>query len=178
MLEKYALFKVFMAFRSTAKAESVRSIAKAAQVGVSTAKQWCDYLLGKELLTREIMGKMYQYRMNSENVLGRQIKIALNIAEVLPVVEELKTYPEIMTILLYGSGANGKDTPASDIDLLIITAKPVKIRPLQTEKKLSREMSTNSYTHAEWKKKAVSDRAFYESIIYDSIPLYGERPVI
>ncbi|HLC75132.1 MAG TPA: nucleotidyltransferase domain-containing protein [Candidatus Nanoarchaeia archaeon] len=178
MLEKYALYKIVLAFRNTTKAESVRSIAKAAHVGTATAKQWCDYLFEGDIIKREIIGRMYQYQINSENMLARQIKIALSVSEVLPVVEELKTYPEIMTILLYGSSASGKDTATSDIDLLIITAKPIKIRSLHTERKLSREISVSSYTHMEWKKKTLSNRAFYESIIYDSIPLYGERPVV
>lgn len=180
MIRKYALFKVFESLRNSIGKESVRSLAKKAKVSVSTSKRCFDYLLEKDIVRRDVIGKLYQFKLNEENILTRQFKIAFSIAEINDsgLVEELITIPQITSITLFGSIALGTDTPNSDIDILIITNKDVKLKPLEAEKKLKKELSIIKYSHSEWRKKAETEKVFYEKIIIDGIPLYGELPVI
>jgi predicted nucleotidyltransferase len=181
MIRTYALFKVFECLRNSGQKESVRSLARKADVGVATAKRCFDYLLEKEIVKREVLGRLYQYKLNEDNILTRQLKIAMSIAGINEsgFVKELVTkHPQIISIVLFGSVATGTDMPNSDIDTLIISRNAIKIKPLEAEKKLRRELSIVKYLYSEWRKKAETDKAFYDRIIVEGIPLYGEMPVV
>ncbi len=181
MIRKYALFRVFECLRNSREEESIRSTAKKARVGVATAKRVLDYLVERGLVKREILGRLYLHRLDNENVLTRQLKRAFSVAEVIEsgLVEELLTvYPHITSVVLFGSVATGTDTSGSDIDVLIISRRTLHIGPLQAEKKLTRELSLLSCSYPKWKGKAENERAFYESVILDGLPLYGELPVV
>jgi predicted nucleotidyltransferase len=181
MIRKYALFKVFEYLRNTSEEESVRSLAKKAEVGVATAKRCLDYLLEKKIVNRKIIGRLYQFRLNEDNILTRQLKITMSVAEIneSELVDELiARYPQIISIILFGSVATGTDTPRSDIDILIISQKQIKIKSLNAEQKLKRELVIIKYLHSEWRKKAETDKAFYDRVIVEGMPLYGELPVV
>lgn len=181
MIRKYALFKVFEFLRNSSQKESVRSLARNANVGVATAKRCLDYLLEKKIVKREVLGRLYQYKLNDESILLRQLKIALSIAELEEsglVNELLASYPEIIAIILFGSAATGGDTPKSDIDVLVISRKNFKIKALHAEKALKKEVSIVKYLHSEWRKKAENDKAFYDRIIAEGLPLHGELPMV
>lgn len=181
MIRRYALFKVFESLVNSGKKESVRSLAKKAKVGVATSKRCFDYLFEKSLVKKEVIGKLYQYNLNEDNILTRYLKIAISIAEINEsgLIEELtEKYPQITSIVLFGSTATGTDTPSSDIDILIVSRKNIKIKPLEAEKKIKRELSIVKYLSSEWKKKAETDKAFYDKVITEGIPLYGELPVV
>ena len=79
---------------------------------------------------------------------------------------------------MYGSSARGEDTKKSDIDTLIISRKPIKLKPFKSEKKIGRELTFVAYTLHEWRKKAYTDKPFYDRVIIDGIVLYGEKPVV
>ncbi len=58
------------------------------------------------------------------------------------IVKDLKRYPEVMAIILFGSHAKGKAKPISDIDIAVITKDSNK--SLETEKSLEAEISSFS----------------------------------
>lgn len=176
MIEKYALFKIFQALKDN-KEESVRSLAKKANVSIGTASTGLDYLYKKGIINKKVIGNVYQYRMNTDHFLTRHLKISYTLAEISEsgLVDELIEYP-VVSILLYGSCANGTDGDKSDIDILLITRKDFKIKPIKA--KLEREVTIIKYSHNEWKKKADKDKAFYDSVITEGISLYGEIPVV
>ena len=181
MIYSYALFNVIYYFRNAKYPGSIRSIAKGAKVGVATSKRCCDYLFAHHILSRTIVGRSHLYRLNDENVLGRHIKVSFSIAEIQEsgLVEELRAlHPSIMSIILFGSSAVGLDTPSSDLDILLITQKKIVVNPPHAERKLSRELSLLNYTLGEWRKIAITDKAFYERVIIGGISLYGELPVV
>jgi hypothetical protein len=43
---------------------------------------------------------------------------------------------------------------------------------------LKKEVTFLVYTVDEWRKKAKSDKVFYDRLILDGIALYGEMPVV
>ena len=181
MIRKYALFTVFEFLRNSQSKVSIRELARKAKVGVATAKRCIDYLVEKKLVTKEVIGNIFQCKLNESNQLVRQMKISLSIAEIeeSKLIEELlESYPSINSILLFGSVALGTDNPSSDVDLLIISHQKIKIGPLKAERKLKRELSIITYPHSVWRGKAKSDKIFYEKVIIDSISLYGEKPVV
>jgi predicted nucleotidyltransferase len=181
MLKKYALFRVADILINTAKELSLREIAKKADVGAATSKACLDYLKKKDIVKRKIIGKSHLYSLNLDNFVVKHMKIlnSLSIIKDSGLVKELlENYKTISSIALYGSLARGEDTEKSDIDILIISRKPIKLNPLKSEKKINKEIVFIIYTLPEWRKKAETDKPFYDRVIMDGIVLYGEKPVV
>ena len=178
MIKKYALFKVLNVLINS-KDISLRDVAKKAKIGVATSKSCLDYLREKNIVKRKIVGKSHLFSMNLDNYVSRHIKIlnSLNTIKNSGLVEELlKRHRTINSILLYGSLARGDDDEKSDIDILIISRKPIKLKPLKSH--LKREVTIVAYTLSEWRKKSVTDKPFYDRVIMDGIALYGEKPIV
>ena len=176
MIKKYALFRVFDCLRKHNKL-SVRATAKEGDVGVATAKRWLDYLHDNKIINLAVYGRMFQYSLNEESMVTRQIKIAFSVAEISKsgIVQELRKHPQIVSIVLYGSLATGKDSPQSDVDILVIARRDIKVN---TKTYPGREVCVTAFTQTEWRNKAKKDKPFYDSIITQGIALYGELPVV
>lgn len=180
MIEKYALFKVIKRLVEKPKEYSIRGLAKEANIGLGTAKSCLDFLYAKKLLNKKIIGKTHQYSLN-KYFLTKYIKVLFSLTQISEagLVEEMVIrYKGIISIILYGSVARGDDDPSSDIDVLVISRKKLKIIPLNAEKKTSREVVILNYSLVEWKEKAKKDKVFYDRVIIDGIPLYGEIPAV
>lgn len=181
MLKKFAPIKAILTLVSQPKKYSIRGLAKTAGIGVGTAKSCLDWLKAKEIVNLEIIGKTHQYSLNLNNFMTRYMKILISLNELAEagIAKELaEKWPSILSIVLYGSVANGKDDQKSDVDLLIISRKEMILKPLNAERKISREVTFMAYTLAEWRKKAKEDKVFYERVIVEGIPLYGEMPIV
>jgi predicted nucleotidyltransferase len=180
MLEKYALYRAFYALRRSPGKESIRSHAKLSGLSVSSSKKSLDFLHLKGIVTRNPVGRLYQHSINHDSVLARHLKICMSLSELedAKLVEELCEKYNALSIVLFGSAAQGLDTAKSDIDVLIITMKHCRHTVIRAQDKLGRELSIIKYTIAEWREKSKSDKAFYDNVIYGGIPLYGELPVV
>ena len=184
MLEKYALLRSMKEiFTHPLKKYSVRELAKATGLSVFGSKQSLDYLYKKGMLTLEKVGRTYQYRTDVGNFLTRQWKVVFSLEELSKagIVERiLKTDKSILSIVLYGSTATGKDDEKSDIDVLVIadTNSRGKKQIAAQARGTKREVNISIYTPDEWRKKANADKVFYENVIINSIALYGEKPVV
>lgn len=180
MLEKYALIKAVNGLLENEDI-SLRELARKVNIGSSTAKMQLDYLLKNNIVDKKVIGRNHLFRLNINNFVVRQIKI-LNSLLVLKkswIIEEiLEKYPSTLSILLYGSVAKGIDDKESDIDILIVTRKKEKLRTINAEKKLKREVTYILYTFTEWKNKAKEDKIFYDNVMLNSINLYGEKPAV
>ena len=180
MMEKYALMKVIKSIIRLRNEFSIRETAKKISVSPSTAKEALDFLLTQSILQKRIVGKNHLFNVN-DSFLTRQIKRLYSLAELnsAKIVEEiLKKDSNILSILVYGSVASGIDYEDSDIDMLIISRKPVKIPELKGEALINREITIIAYSHNEWREKAIKDKAFYINVISNCIPLYGEVPIV
>ncbi len=180
-LEKYVLLKVIDKITSEPnKSFSVRGLAKELNISSASSKSALDYMKEKQLVHLKIIGRTYQYNADLNNSLCRQWKILFNLDEITDskIVENfIKKFENIYSILLYGSYAKGTNDPKSDIDLLVIVQKYKKIN-LNFVNNLKKEANISILSFKEWKTKAKTNKVFYENIIYDSIVLYGEKPVV
>jgi len=86
-----------------------------------------------------------------------------------------KTNDTILSIVLYGSYANGENDSKSDIDLFLLLneKKPVATFLQQMEKKLKKIVTIQMMTIPEWHKLKEKDKIFYESILEKHIVLWG-----
>jgi len=118
-----------------------REIAERAGVSSGAASMTLRVLEGTELLEMEEKGRMKFYRFNLANPVSREFKVLFNIMDLRKLVEDLKGDAE--RIILFGSGAEGKDAKDSDLDLFILTREPSKARNVvrRTERKLVRHLS-------------------------------------
>lgn len=179
MLLNYALIRAFNAFRSGALF-SVRSLAKSADIGVSTSKRCVDYLLKQGFLNKSVVGRTHQLSLNDDFVV-RSAKRTASLIEIRSsgILEEIGTlYHDVVSVVLFGSVAKGSDSADSDIDLLIICRSNCKKNSFKSEKKLGRELSVMFTSYSDWRKKAKSDKAFYDEVIIHGVALYGELPVV
>jgi len=181
MLERYALVKAIKRLASQPNRDfSVRGFAKAAGLSRGAAGEALSYMKKMGIATLAVVGRTHQYRANLGSPLCRQWKILFNLdmIESSGIIEELvKKFPNVQSLLLYGSFARGTNDEKSDIDILVIAAKPAK-PDLEFVDRLSKEANVTILSMADWKRKAERERVFYENVIYDSIVLYGERPVV
>lgn len=175
MIEKYALFKVIAKLREGE--HSVRELAEKAGVGVATSKTHLDYLLSKGIVKKRVVGRNHFYTFDLSNFMARHIKIIFSLAEINEsgIVKELISRYPVNSIVVYGSVARGEDDPKSDVDILVITRRRTRI---SLKSKLKRELTILAYTLPEWRKKSKEDKVFYDRIIVDGIPLYGEIPIV
>jgi predicted nucleotidyltransferase len=119
-----------------------REIAERAGVSSGAASMALRVLHGTELLGMEEKGRMKFYRLNLSNPVSREFKVLFNIMDLRQLIDDLKNYTE--RIILFGSGAEGKDARDSDLDLFILTSEPSVVRDIvrRAQKKLLRHFST------------------------------------
>ncbi|MFH1544903.1 MAG: nucleotidyltransferase domain-containing protein [archaeon] len=181
MLEKYALIKAIQVLTSSPRTSfSVRGLAKKAALSPGAARISLDYMHKKGIVSLKVIGKTYQYKADLENPLCRQWKTLFNLDKIIDsklIEQTVKKIPQIISILLYGSFAKGTNDEKSDIDLLVISSQKNKA-DFDFAKKLGKEVNISIFSLPEWKKKAITDKVFYENVIYDSIALFGEKPVV
>ncbi len=80
------------------------------------------------LLEMEPKGRMKFYRADLEDPRVRAYKVLLNIGGLMPVVK--RAAGDCHRIVLFGSAAEGRNSPASDVDLLMVTDSPDRVRNL------------------------------------------------
>jgi predicted nucleotidyltransferase len=119
-----------------------REIAEKARVSSGAASMTLHVLHGTGLLEMEEKGRMKFYKFNLSNPVSREFKVLFNIMDLRNLVEDLK--PDAERIILFGSGAEGRDAKDSDLDLFILTRDPSKVKDIarRAEKKLVRHLSS------------------------------------
>ncbi|MFH1751374.1 MAG: nucleotidyltransferase domain-containing protein [archaeon] len=181
MLEKYALVHAMQVLTAVpSKSFSVRGLAREAKLSPGASRIALDYMHKKGMVSLKVIGKTYQYKASLDNALCRQWKTLFNVNELNDskiVNEIIKRIPLVQSILLYGSLAKGTNDMKSDVDLLVISLKKTKT-DLRFVNKIKKEVNVTVFSWNEWRKKAVKDKVFYENVIFDSIVLFGERPVV
>lgn len=85
-------------------------------------------LAGSGLLRVERKGRMKFYSANPDDARIRAFKSLLNISYLAPLVRHLSRHA--LRVVLFGSAAEGRNTPQSDFDLLVLTNAPDMVRRL------------------------------------------------
>lgn len=180
MLKKYAFLRVIEFLAANNKELTMLEIAKNSKTSIGMTKLILDNLEKEDLIKRRRINKKTSLFIISDNFLTREVRILNLLIEIYKtgLVEELnKIYKDnILSILLFGSSADGSYDKNSDMDILVITRKEAKHEPVKV--RLKKELNILLYSLKEWKEKANKDPVFYEKVILNNIILYGENPIV
>jgi DNA-binding transcriptional ArsR family regulator len=96
----------------------VREVSSLAGVSHGGASEALMHLADLGLATRQERGRLALYTADSAHPVVRYFKVLLNLANLTPLLSSLK--PITIELILFGSRAEGSDTPQSDLDLFAI----------------------------------------------------------
>lgn len=178
MLEKYKLLGIVQTLLDNPRRTyTLRTLAKEANVGVSTAKRCLDFLVDKKIVAMTPTGNVHNFNLNNNFPLTKQMKVLKNVSDILysGLLDEIVSKTAPSSVVLYGSCAKGESDKGSDIDLLIISSRNEKF---VVRSRVGREVNYQIYALNEWRRKAREDKVFYDQVIVNGITLYGEKPVV
>jgi predicted nucleotidyltransferase len=135
-----------------------------------TATKCLDLLLRNNMLLETWKGGLRIYRLNTESLAVRQMKILLSSTTINDAIKDF-TSPDF-EVYLFGSMARGEDTEESDVDLLIIgeisAGKLVKLVKA-AEKVTGHEVKPVVLSRIEYAELPQKNSAFYENLNRDRI---------
>lgn len=142
-----------------------RQLAREAGVSIGAASQRLRKIAGSGLVTVRKSGRMFFYRYNLDNAVARQFKILLNVSRLYRMVQNLT--PHARRVILFGSCAEGTDTAASDIDLLVLSDNGKGARDVirTYSQPLGREISPIIVDANEFRLLRAKDRPLYNRVM-------------
>ena len=140
----------------------VRQIASEIKKSVGGTQNALKVLEAQGFIHKRQSGKNLYYQVNEANPAVHHFKIFMSLAELQPLVTELKTVAE--KIIVFGSLASGEDSAESDIDLLILTQEVRQVQNVVKKRTLSRKIQAIVLTASGLLKLKEQDKAFYQEI--------------
>ena len=179
MFEKYKDWKLLRIFlQHPDHGFYTKEISRKTGVGSGTVNSFLRNIYKDHILTKEIVGNVHLYRLNNELELVKQLKIVATLLEFKQhklTDQFLQADDTIISLILYGSHADGENDSKSDIDLLLLINKKKSFTHLvqHLEKKLKKSISIQMMTMHNWHELKEKDKIFYESILENHIVIYG-----
>ena len=179
MFEKYKDWKILRIFlKYPDHGFYTKEITRKTGIGSGTVNNFLRNIHRDNILTKEVVGNVHLYRLNNELELVKHLKTIHTLLEFeqYKFVDQFqKIKDDILSLVLYGSHANGENDSKSDIDIILLTNKKKSVTNLlqRLEKKLKKSISIQIMTIPEWRKLKEKDKIFYESILENHIVLYG-----
>jgi len=179
MFEKYRDWKLLKIFLNNPDHSFyTKEISRNTGIGSGTVNVFLKNIHKDNILKKEIVGNVHLYRLNNESDIVKQMKtlsIIMDFKKNKLIEEFLKNDDSIISIILYGSYANGEFDSKSDIDLVILVNKKKQFTDIiqKLESKIKKIISPQILTITDWQKIKEKDKTFYESIIRNHIVLFG-----
>jgi predicted nucleotidyltransferase len=179
MFERYKDWKLLNIFlKHPDQGFYTKEISRKTGIGSGTVNSFLRNIHKDNILIKEIIGNVHLYRLNNELELVKHLKIVNTLLEFEQhklIDQFLKTDETIISLILYGSHANGENDTKSDIDLLIISnnKKPFTQVIQKLEQKLQKTISIQVMNISDWQKLKEKDKIFYESVLENHILLHG-----
>lgn len=129
--------------------------------------------LAKEgMILREKRGRMYFYKVPSNDIFIKYLKILQNIVFLRPLVEKLKKIS--LKIVLYGSAAKGENHSKSDVDIFIMTRDLDDVAKLIFKDRLREKIKYVTHTPNDFIKSKKDNPVFYKEV-EEGIVLWEEK---
>lgn len=180
LFRKYVQWKILAHFLANPTAVfHIKQLARLLSVSPASVSNAVKSFEEEGLLSKEEKGLAHIYGLNADNSVVAPIKKAYGIAFVFssrPKEKFLEIDPNIISLALFGSYADGSFDEKSDIDFLAVT--PARKEALISaakimEEELQKEVSISVFRLSEWRAMAKKSDAFYKRIVENHILLYG-----
>ncbi|MFH0927401.1 MAG: nucleotidyltransferase domain-containing protein [Candidatus Micrarchaeota archaeon] len=147
----------------------LREIARQANISPFEARREVLILQKASLLTTQKRGNQTIASLNAQCPYLKEIKSLYLKTEGIfaQLKKSLSKFKNIRIALIYGSMASGKDTPKSDVDLLVVGEADERILAKELFKiqwKTTREINYNLWSETDFAKKAKEKGAFLAQI--------------
>lgn len=155
-----------------------REIKKHTQTSTGATSQTLRLLVDLEIVSREVKGNVYLYRVDPDNHILRYFKIFENLLYIHDFAKEVRPYS--YEIILYGSRAHGLNTVDSDIDLFVKTEYKSKVRTIATKyRTIDESFRTVILDPLEITSSKKTDEVFYNElrkgiVLWEGRPTYEE----
>lgn len=180
LFKKYVQWKILAHFMENPNTSfHIKQLARELGVSPASVSSAVKSFEKDGLLSKEEKGLAHIYRLNPDNSMVAPLKKAYGIAFVLssePREKFLEIDPNIISLALFGSYADGSFDEKSDVDFLIVTPtkKEMLIKAVKRlEEELQKEVSISVFKLSEWRTMAKKGDAFYKRIVENHILLYG-----
>ena len=148
----------------------MREIQRAVGCSIGPIQSELKKLLGLQLVEARRNGNRLYYRANQQHPLYPDIRsMVLKTAGLGDYLKELFAGRiDIETAFIFGSIASGKDTPASDIDLMVIGT--IGLRPLSTlladfRAGIGRELKPHVFARDEFLRRRIQGEHFISTVL-------------
>ncbi len=174
---KWKILSHFLAHPNTSF--HIKQLARILKVSPASVSSAVKSFEEDGLLSKEEKGLAHIYRLDADNSTIAPLKKAYGIAFVLsskPKERFLEIDPNIISLALFGSYAEGNFDEKSDIDFLVVTnsGKEILINAAKRlEDELEKEVSLSVLKLSEWRAMAKKGDAFYKRTIENHVLLYG-----
>lgn len=180
LFRKYVQWKILAHFLANPNTGfHIKQLARLLEVSPASVSSAVKSFDEDGLLSKEEKGLAHIYRLNPDNSMVAPLKKAYCIAFVMsskPKEVILETDPNIISLAIFGSYADGSFDEKSDIDFLAVTqTKKGSFVPAidKLEKMLEKEVSISVFKLSEWRIMAKKGDAFYRRVIENHILLHG-----
>jgi len=148
-------------------------VSKRLKISRNTALKWLGVLTRNGILNARKSGKMIYFKLNTDNVVVKQMKILLSVSKLSDVLKAAKGV-EGVEVYLYGSVARGEDDMKSDIDLLFVgkIEKKELIGIVERARgAMKRDVRPLVLTPLDYANLSRKDKVFYENIEKNKVRL-------
>ncbi len=180
LFRKYVGWKILAHFLANPNTSfHIKQLARMLDVSPASVSSALKSFEEDGLLLKEEKGLAHIYRLNSDNIVIPPLKKAYGIALVLsskPEEKFLEIDPNMISLALCGSYAEGSFDEKSDTDFLAVTSarKETLIKAAKTlEEELKKDVSLSVFKLSEWRAMAKKNDAFYKKVVENHILLYG-----
>lgn len=182
LFEEYVRWKILSHFLANpGTAFHVKGLARLLKVSPASVSSTAKSLHSDGILLKEERGIAHFYKLNMDHYLTPTLKKAYGIAlitELKPEVEFLEIDPDITSMALFGSYADGSFDEKSDVDVLIIT--PNKKRELldvaaRFSDELGHKVGLYIFKPSQWRSMVHRSDEFYRWVMRDYLLLHGSK---
>lgn len=180
VFDKYVDWKILCCFLSNPRIDFyANQVAKQLHISPSSSNSALKTFAMKGFLIVEEKGFATLYRLNTDNEVVKSLKRAYGIDFVLsskPGEILLKLDPDLLSLALYGSYANGSFDEGSDVDFIVVTPskKEVYVNIFkELEHLFDKEVNFTIFKLSEWRMLASKKDAFYLNVVSNHVLLHG-----
>lgn len=140
-------------------------------MGVATIKRELDRMLAAGILTMKVIGNQHHYQANPDCPIYKELRgiVQKTLGAGDLMLQALESFSEnIDWAFIFGSYASGKETSASDIDLMIVGEvgfSDVAKKLYSFQEKVGREINPKIYSKADWIQLQLSKDGFVKEVL-------------